>query len=81
MGNDAYPELADLNIRLQELEHQGYTVFPEYLDRDTTAAIRAHIDSLVGPHCARRSHRRQTRPAASHSRGDHGPLGEQSRDP
>ncbi len=59
MENDAYPELADLNIRLQELESQGYTVFPEYLDRDTTAAIRAHIDSLVGPivpgdHTARR---------------------------
>ena len=49
MKNDAYPELTDLNIRLQELESQGYTVFPEYLDRDTTAAIRAHIDSLVGP--------------------------------
>ena len=49
MENNAYPELTDLNIRLQELESQGYTVFPEYLDRDTTAAIRAHIDSLVGP--------------------------------
>lgn len=49
MENNAYPELADLNIRLQELESQGYTVFPEYLDRATTAAIRAHIDSLVGP--------------------------------
>ena len=49
MENNAYPELTDLNIRLQELESQGYTVFPEYLDRDTTAAIRDHIDSLVGP--------------------------------
>lgn len=49
MENNVYPELTDLNIRLQELESQGYTVFPEYLDRDTTAAIRAHIDSLVGP--------------------------------
>ena len=49
MENNAYPELTDLSIRLQELENQGYTVFPEYLDRDTTAAIRAHIDSLVGP--------------------------------
>ena len=38
MENDAYPELTDLNIRLQELESQGYTVFPEYLDRDTTVA-------------------------------------------
>ena len=49
MENNAYPELTDLSIRLQELESQGYTVFPEYLDRDTTATIRAHIDSLVGP--------------------------------
>ena len=49
MESDAYPELTDLNTRLQELEIQGYTVFPEYLDRVTTAAIRAHIDSLVGP--------------------------------
>ena len=49
MESDAYPELTDLNTRLQELEIQGYTVFPEYLDRATTAAIRAHIDSLVGP--------------------------------
>ena len=49
MKNDAYPELTDLKIRLQELESQGYTVFPDYLDHDTTAAIRAHIDSLVGP--------------------------------
>ena len=49
MENDAYPELTDLNIRLQELESQGYTVFPDYLDHDTTAAVRAHIDSLVGP--------------------------------
>ena len=35
MENNAYPELTDLNIRLQELESQGYTVFPEDLDRDT----------------------------------------------
>ena len=49
MENDAYLELTDLSTRLQELERQGYTVFPEHLDRATTAAIRAHIDSLVGP--------------------------------
>ena len=49
MKNNVYPELTNLNIRLQELEDQGYTVFPDYLDRDTTAAIRAHIDSLVSP--------------------------------
>ena len=49
MDNDAYPELADLEIRLQELESQGYTAFPEYLDRATTAAVRTHIDRLVGP--------------------------------
>ena len=53
MESDAYPELTDLSTRLQELEIQGYTVFPEYLDRVTTAAVRAHIDSLVGPHCVR----------------------------
>lgn len=63
MENDAYPELTDLNIRLQELEHQGYTVFPDYLDRATTAAIRAHIDSLVGPiaSAAHRAARRDLR--------------------
>ena len=49
MENDAYPELTDLKTRLQELESQGYTVFPGYLDHATTAAVRAHIDSLVGP--------------------------------
>ena len=49
MENDAYLELTDLSTRLQELERQGYTVFPEHLDRATTAAIRAHVDSLVGP--------------------------------
>ncbi len=49
MGKDAHPELTDLEIRLAELEGQGYTVFPGYLDRATTAAIRAHIDHLAGP--------------------------------
>lgn len=49
MANKTYPELTDLSIRLQELDSRGYTVFPDYLDRDTTAAVRAHIDSLVGP--------------------------------
>lgn len=49
MAHKTYPELANLSTRLQELETQGYTVFPDYLDRDTTAAVRAHIDDLVGP--------------------------------
>ena len=45
MANKTYPELANLSTRLQELDSRGYTVFPDYLDRDTTAAIRAHIDT------------------------------------
>ncbi len=45
----AHPELQDIEMRLQELETQGYTVFPGFLDHTTTAAVRAHIDSLAGP--------------------------------
>ncbi len=44
-----HPELQDIEMRLQELETQGYTVFPGFLDHTTTAAVRAHIDSLAGP--------------------------------
>ncbi len=42
-------DLTPLDTRLEELESQGYTVFPEYLDRATTAEIRAHTNSLAGP--------------------------------
>ena len=49
MVQSAHPELKDVDLRLQELEDQGYTIFPDYLDRDTTTAVRAHIDSLAGP--------------------------------
>ena len=45
----AHPELQDIEMRLQELETQGYTVFSGFLDHATTAAVRAHIDSLAGP--------------------------------
>ena len=49
MGKAAYLALKDLDIRLEELEDRGYTLFPEYLDRTTTAEVRAHIDRLAGP--------------------------------
>jgi hypothetical protein len=49
MRNETHPALADLDTRLEELEEQGFTLFPEYLDRTTTAAIRAHVDDLAGP--------------------------------
>ena len=49
MANSTHPALADLDTRLEELAEQGYTIFPQYLDRQTTAAVRAHVDSLVGP--------------------------------
>ena len=39
MENDAYPELTDLKIRLQELESQGYTVFPDYSYRKTNSDL------------------------------------------
>lgn len=38
-----------MQTQLEQLERDGYTVIPEFLDRDTTARIRAHIDSLVPP--------------------------------
>ena len=49
MGKNLLPELPHLDARLKELENQGYTVFSDYLDRETTAAIRAHIDGIAGP--------------------------------
>ena len=38
-----------LQSHLDQLAEEGYTRFPAYLDRETTAAIRAHIDALAGP--------------------------------
>jgi len=49
MSKSTHPALANLDTRLEELENQGYTIFPAYLDRATTAAMRAHIDHLAGP--------------------------------
>ena len=40
-------DIPDLDRHLHELEERSYTVIPDYLDRDTTAAIRAHVDALV----------------------------------
>ena len=37
----------NLDRHLNELSQQGYTIIPGYLDRQTTAAIRAHIDAVV----------------------------------
>ncbi|HZO88503.1 MAG TPA: phytanoyl-CoA dioxygenase family protein [Chthonomonadaceae bacterium] len=39
----------DLSSLLAQLDAQGYVVVPGFLDLDTTAAIRAHIDSLAPP--------------------------------
>lgn len=38
-----------LNKQFDQLEEEGYTVFPAFLDTDTTARIRQHIDSLLPP--------------------------------
>lgn len=35
--------------QLEQLETQGYIVVPEFLNRDMTARIRAHMDSLLPP--------------------------------
>jgi hypothetical protein len=42
-------KLPHIDTRLEELERQGYTVSPGYLDPSTTADVRAHIDSIAGP--------------------------------
>ncbi|MBN4074122.1 phytanoyl-CoA dioxygenase family protein [bacterium AH-315-E10] len=34
---------------IQHLDEHGYAVFPEFLDLDTTARIREHIDQLLPP--------------------------------
>ena len=38
-----------MDEQLQQLETEGYTIFPQFLDKDTTARIREHIDSLLPP--------------------------------
>ena len=35
--------------QLEQLERDGYTIFPGFLDTKTTTRIRAHIDSLSPP--------------------------------
>src|SRR5688500_4744803 len=35
--------------QLEQLERDGYAVFPGFLDTQTTARIRAHMDSLLPP--------------------------------
>jgi ectoine hydroxylase-related dioxygenase (phytanoyl-CoA dioxygenase family) len=38
-----------MNQQFEELEENGYTVFPGFLDTETTARIRAHMDALLPP--------------------------------
>ena len=38
-----------MNNQLQQLERDGYTVFHDFLDLETTARIRQHMDSLLPP--------------------------------
>lgn len=38
-----------MNEQLQQLERDGYTVFRGFLNRDETARIRQHMDSLLPP--------------------------------
>ena len=40
-------DIPGLDRHLDELSQQGFTVIPSYLDRQTTAAIRTHIDTVV----------------------------------
>ncbi|NKB69437.1 MAG: hypothetical protein GKR89_20390 [Candidatus Latescibacteria bacterium] len=49
MPASPHPAFTDIDTRLEELEEQGYTIFPQYLQSETTAAVRAHIDHLAGP--------------------------------
>ena len=49
MAELIHPSFAELDTRLDELEERGFTVFPGFLDPATTAEIRAHMDSLIGP--------------------------------
>ena len=38
---------ASLPTYLEELEEEGYTVIPSYMDRSMTAAIRDHLDAII----------------------------------
>lgn len=38
-----------MQTQLNQLEQDGYTVIPAFLDHDTTSRIRAHMDSLLPP--------------------------------
>ena len=38
-----------MQTQLDQLEQDGYTIISNFLDRDTTARIRAHMDSLLPP--------------------------------
>ena len=49
MAELIHPSFAELDTRLYELEERGFTVFPGFLDLATTAEIRVHMDSLIGP--------------------------------
>lgn len=48
-GSNLHPSFAELDIRLQEIEDQGFTIFREFLNRSFTAKMRDHIDAIVGP--------------------------------
>lgn len=38
-----------MNKQLQQLETEGYTIFPGFSDKATTSRIRQHMDSLLPP--------------------------------
>ena len=41
--------MAERTLNLDQLEEEGYTTVPGFLDQDTTRRIREHIDSLLPP--------------------------------
>jgi len=38
-----------MNAQFEQLENEGYTVFPNFIDQPTIERIRAHMDSLMPP--------------------------------
>jgi ectoine hydroxylase-related dioxygenase (phytanoyl-CoA dioxygenase family) len=38
-----------MNAQFEQLENEGYTVFPNFLDQPTVQRIREHMDSLMPP--------------------------------
>ncbi len=38
-----------MNQHIEQLESEGYTIVPQFLDRAMTARIRARMDSLMPP--------------------------------